>query len=146
MIKMKDKPNQYKYLPHTADAKFQSFGKTLEEAFRNAFLATVAIVIDPESIKHNIEKPIEIKTNTKEALLYDFLEEIIFYLESENIIFGDVKDIKIEKVENKYKITAILVGDNDDDYEIAGNIKAITYSDMFIKEEDKVTIQVVIDL
>ena len=33
---------RYKFLAHTADAKFQAFGETLEEAFGNAALATAS--------------------------------------------------------------------------------------------------------
>ena len=42
---------KFKYLQHTADAKFQAFGKTLEEAFCNAALAMVSLMWDPEKIE-----------------------------------------------------------------------------------------------
>ena len=35
---------KFKYLEHTADAKFQAFGRTLEEAFANAVLATASLI------------------------------------------------------------------------------------------------------
>jgi len=37
---------KYRILPHTADAKFQAFGASLEEAFANAALATASLMWD----------------------------------------------------------------------------------------------------
>ena len=34
----------YEFLPHTADVKFLAYGKTLEEAFQNAALATFQVM------------------------------------------------------------------------------------------------------
>mgnify|MGYP006451174011 FL=1 len=36
----------YEFLEHTADEKFRAYGKTLEEAFINAALATAKIMTD----------------------------------------------------------------------------------------------------
>jgi len=46
---------RYRFLEHTADAKFQAFGKTLEEAFSNAALATASLMWDWEEIEQNVE-------------------------------------------------------------------------------------------
>ena len=37
---------KFKFLAHTADRKFQAFGKTLEEVFENSALALFNIVYD----------------------------------------------------------------------------------------------------
>ena len=42
---------KFKYLEHTADCKFQAFGKTLEEAFTNSALAMSNVMHPPEKIK-----------------------------------------------------------------------------------------------
>ena len=41
---------KYKFLEHTADIKFQAFGKTFEQAFENSALA-VANIISKDKIK-----------------------------------------------------------------------------------------------
>ena len=52
-------PNEkYKFLEHTADAKFQAFGATLEEAFSNAALAMFSVMTEPEKIKPKLEREI----------------------------------------------------------------------------------------
>ena len=49
---------KYKFLEHKADAKFQAFGKSLEEAFSNAALAMTSIMTDPKKIKENLTRPL----------------------------------------------------------------------------------------
>ncbi|MBL7051575.1 MAG: archease [Nanoarchaeota archaeon] len=133
----------YEFLEHTADEKFRAYGKTLEEAFINAALATAKIMTD-DKVKPVIEKKIEIKVNTKQKLLYQFLEELLFYVDTEGFILSEVRDIEIK---DAFTLTATFLGDSAENYEIKAHIKAVTYNDMFIKEEEKlVTIQVVHDL
>lgn len=135
---------KYKFLEHTADAKFQAFGKTLEEAFSNAALAMFNVITDTENVEAKIEKKISVKSESKEAMLYDFLAELLVLLDSEPFLLHEVKSLKIKGD----KLTAIVSGDKDiDKYEINTHIKAMTYSEMFIKEElDNVTVQVVVDI
>jgi SHS2 domain-containing protein len=76
-------------------------------------------------------------------LLYDFLEEIIYLLDAEQFLIHDVKELKIN---NKNELTCILVGDKQEGYEVFTHVKAMTYNDMIIKEEEgKTTLQVVVD-
>ena len=44
---------KFKFLEHTADAKFQAYGKNMEEAFSNAALAMFSIITDTKKIKKN---------------------------------------------------------------------------------------------
>ena len=136
---------KFKFLKHTADVKFQAFGRNLKEVFVNSSLAMLKTMSD-EEIKEKIKKKIKIKGKDNESLLYNFLEEILFLFDSKNIIIGKVKNLKIKKNE----LTAELLGDYAKNYEIKGYIKAVTYNEMFVKkqtkEKDKWTAQVVLDI
>ena len=137
---------QYEFLEHTADVKFRAYGKTLEEAFSNAALATSAVMTDVKKIKGKIEKTIAVQSKTKESLLYDFLEKLLYLLDTESFIASKVKSLKIKKGK-AFKLIATVIGDNADGYDVHPYIKAVTYNDMLIKEEKgKVTIQVVHDI
>ena len=134
----------YEFLPHTADTKIRAYGKTLEEAFRNSALATTDTITDHTKIKQTVEKKISVSSENEEALLYDFLEELFVLLDSENFLLSDVKDLKIDNL----KLTAIFIGDtHPENYEIRTHVKAITYQEMFIKEENNnFVIQFVLDI
>ena len=134
---------KYKFLEHTADVKFQAFGKNLEEAFTNSALATTEIMTE-DKVKAKEEKTITVSASKKETLLYEFLEHLLFLVDTEGFILSEVKTLEIKE---NYKLTATILGDNADNYEIQTHIKAVTYSDMFIKEEEnQVTIQIVHDI
>jgi len=134
---------KFKFLEHTADAKFQAFGKNLEEAFVNAALALTKIMIDSK-VKAKITKKIKVSGNDNKSLLYNFLEELLFLLDTKNFLLSKIKEIKIKN----NTLTAVLIGDNNlKSYEIKTNIKAITYHEMFIKQENnKFALQVVLDI
>ena len=138
---------KYEMLEHTADAKFRAYGGNIEEAFMNAGNATAAVMSDTDKIKPKIEKEVKVSANKKESLLYDFLEEILFLLDTEDFLLKEVKKLTIEQKEGKFYLEAALVGDEMHEYDIFGAIKAVTYNDMFIDEKDgKVVVQVVHDL
>ena len=133
----------YKYLEHTADVKFRAFGKTLEEAFANAALASFNVITDTKKIEPKITKEFRIESDTKESLLYDFLEELLFLLDAEAFLLHEVKDLKI--IGNRLECKA--VGDTFKSQEVSGNIKSVTYSEMFVKEKkDGWVVQVVLDI
>jgi len=132
---------KYKFLEHTADVKFQAFGKTLEEAFENAALAVAKIMTD-NKISPKIQKKIKISGNDKKSLLYNLLEELLFLIDTKNFLLSKIKKLKIKNNE----LTAILIGDtNIKKYEVKTHIKAVTYNDMLVKEKP-FKVQVVLDI
>lgn len=144
---MKSKEGKYKYLPHTADAEFLAYGKTIEEAFTNAAEATFAILKDPEEIKPEIKKEFAIEAKRIHSLLYDFLEEVLIFLDTDGWLLSKVDEIKIEKTEDGYKLKCTCSGDSYKNYEVAGNIKSVTYNNMEIKETPEGwQLRVVIDI
>lgn len=134
----------YRFLPHTADAKFRAYGRTLEEAFINSAYAITDVITDHTKIKQTTEKTIKVESENQESLLYDFLEQFLILLDSESFLLHEVKELKIE--ENK--LTAKVAGDtHPENYEIDTHIKAVTYQEMFIKKEDNQwVIQVIVDI
>lgn len=138
---------KYKYLKHTADAKFQAFGSTLEEAFSNAALATASLMWDSEKIQKRLKREVKIQGKDLKQLLCSFLEEILYLLDTEMFLLSSVEDVKIEKKGGKFLLEAFFEGDKySDRYEMYGEVKAITYNEMEIKNNHQVTLQVVVDL
>lgn len=137
---------KFKFFEHTADAKFQAYGKTLEEAFGNAALAMFSVIIDTKKVSGKIKKDIECSSKDLKALLYDFLEELVFLIDTEDFLLSSVEEIKIFKDE-LYFLRVVVIGDKADDYDPSGDIKAVTYNEMEIKKgKGKAMVQVVLDL
>lgn len=133
---------KFVFLEHTADIKFQAFGKTQEQCFENSASAILDILVK-KPIKNVQIKKIFISGEDKESLLYNFLEEILFLIDSENFLIAEIKNLQIKN----NSLSADLMGDSSKNYTFETNIKAITYNDMFVKkEEDLWTAQVVVDV
>jgi len=138
----------YRYLEHTADVKFEVIAQTLEEAFRDALKATTGILIeDVSSVKLCNEVRVKISSRKIESLLYDFIEEMIYLLDTKGFLIGDVKNIKIEENKGSYFLEGIFLGDNYKNYELGTCIKSMTYNDMVVEEiENGWRLQIVLDI
>lgn len=134
---------KFKYLKHTADIKFQAYGSSLEKLFENSALAMFNAMYKGE-IKGKIKKKIKVKGKDLLSLLYNFLEELLFLVDSENFFLSSVK-VKINR--EKLKLEAELKGDKAGNYPISLDVKAVTYNEMFVKKiKDKYVCQVVLDV
>jgi len=132
---------------HTADAKFQAFGQTLEEAFSHAALAIASLMWDQDKIEGKLTIPIEVRGKDLQQLLVNFLEEILYLFETKGFLLGSVEDLTIHKNEGKFSLRALFIGDEYSSlYEIFGDVKAITYNEMAIKENAPFMVQVVADI
>jgi SHS2 domain-containing protein len=144
--------DKYKFFDKTADAKFQAFGGTLEETFKNAeeamisIMYTISEITDYEFDKE--EREIIIEGTNLETLLYTFLEEIIFLMNAEFFV-GIIDKIQIIEKDDTHKLKAILHGTQAINLESHGEIKAVTYNEMYVKYDEKAqryVAQVVVDL
>jgi len=157
---------RYRILEHTADGKFRAFGPTLEEAFGNAALACASLMWDWAAVERRVECPVEARGRDLEQLLYRFLEEILYLLDTRNFLLGGVEALRVveeevsaedlpgdgpaEEAETPpaYRLTARFVGDDDPSrYEFHGDVKAITYNEMKVERGcDGWTVQAVVDM
>jgi SHS2 domain-containing protein len=138
---------KYKYIDHTADLKVRAYGKTLEEAFANAAIGGFDFLTDTAKIKKKTEKKISIKAKRLESLLYDFIEQLLFLLDTEGFMISGFKDMKINQANDKFELKCTALGDSYKNYEVKGDIKAITYSEMNIrKEKNAYVIDLVFDI
>jgi len=138
---------KYIYLPHTADAKFRAFGKSLEEAFANAAYAMTDVITDHKKVSNTIKKKIHVTSEDEKSLLYDFLEQFLILLDTEKFILSKIINITIRQ-KKKLSLVAEFSGDNHPGYyETKTTIKAVTYQEMeVIQEKGRVTLQVVVDI
>lgn len=136
---------KFVFLEQTADAKFQAFGKTMEECFENSVLALNSIECNLKKVKPKQKIPIQISASNLEELLHKFLEEILFQMDSKQMLFSKFK-IKIDSKKNSLK--ADLLGEKIDKkkHELKTLVKAVTWNNFFLKKEKgKWTAQAVCD-
>lgn len=137
----------FKFLEHTADLKVLVEEKTLAKAFASSALAMKEAIAEKLKVKEKTKKQISIKENDKESLLYSFLEEFLYLLDAENFLASKIKKLEIKKIKDSFSLKAQISGDKASNYTFTNDVKAITYNEMFVKEnKDKTTIQFVLDV
>ena len=134
----------YEYFDVTADIGFKSYGETLNEAFENAGLAIFNIISDTSDIEPLREISFKIRSEDEISLLYDYLEELLFYHEIEFMLFSEFH----VEIYDDLTLKATIRGEeiNWDKHERKTEIKAITFHKMDVKKTDHWQLQAIVDL
>jgi len=141
-------PGKYRLLPHTADVLLEAEGDTLEEAFEYIALAMFEVMTDTSRIDHKISRKIKVTGFDLHSLLYNWLEELLYYFDSENLLFSKFK-IKISKENSEYRLVGEAWGEeyNPEKHESRAVVKAATYHMMEIsKVNEKYVLRTVVDI
>ena len=138
----------YEYLPHPADVRFNAYGATLEEVFEQAAYAMFHVIIDTATL--NPERSVDIKLESRglENLLYDYLSELLYLFEVEDIIFGHFKVASIEKTNSSYILHGQASGESIDQerHSFETEVKAVTYHQLKVtKEKGRYSAHVIVD-
>ena len=138
----------YEYLPHPADVRFNAYGSTLEEAFEQAAHAMFHVIIDTAAL--NPERSVDIKLESVglENLLYDYLSELLYLFEVEEIVFSQFRVNSIEKTNGSYILHGKASGENIDleRHSFETEVKAVTYHLLKVtKEKDGYSAHVIVD-
>ncbi|HLC63290.1 MAG TPA: archease [Candidatus Nanoarchaeia archaeon] len=122
---------KYKILDHTADVMFECYGKNLNELFENSAIATTDVMVSRRSVGKNIKKEIKFENKRIDSLLFDFLEEIIYLKDAEELLF---KEFKIAIKDGKLK--AVCLGEKIDreKHKLKLDVKAVTLHKFEVKQ------------
>lgn len=119
----------YEILDHTSEAKFEASEKTMEEVFSEAVRAFSEIAGgEGGQNRHKIE----VESESQEALLFDFLDELIFLQDTEDVIISHPKELTIEETDKGYLLEATMWTNPITAGSDATDIKGPTYSEMSV--------------
>ena len=127
-----------------ADVSFQADGKTQEELFESCGKAlTNSMVKDLETVQPEKEIKLSIEAGSTEQLLYEFLDDLIFYKDAEQMIFREY-DIRI----TGNKLEAVLKGQQIDPkkHEMIVDVKAVSWHMFKVEKKEKWEAFVILDV
>ena len=135
---------RFEYFEATADIGLKACGKTLNEAFENAGLAIFNIISDTSGIEASDEIEFEVSSEDEVSLLYDYLEELLFYHEVEFMLFSEFH----VEIDDGLHLKAKIKGEEIDwdKHERKTEIKAITFHKMAVEKTDYVEVRAIVDL
>ncbi|MBS7619819.1 archease [Candidatus Bathyarchaeota archaeon] len=119
-----------------ADLTVEAYGLDLSEAFANIALGAFNAITLLEEVEPLESRIVEVRSEDYPALLYDFLDELLFIHDSELLVFSKI-DVKIG--ENPLRLIAECRGERLDSNRHKSRIviKAITFHQMKIEETPK---------
>lgn len=120
------------------DAAFRVRGGTLSKLFENAASAATKAMVDIETVASSETKSVELTAEKLEDLLYDFLSEIIYYKDAEQLLFSEF-EAEVSQTGCKYKLKAELKGEkiNRTKHKLKEDVKSATYHKLKVSKADK---------
>lgn len=112
----------------TADVAFEAWGKSVEEMFASAADAAMNVMVaDLASIARREHRSIDLKADALDMLLFELLQELIFYKDAEEILLR-VEDIRIDCGEGSCAVRATAFGEKIDPgkHDLIVDVKAVT--------------------
>lgn len=131
----------------TGDAAFEAEGRTLEELFREAAVATFEVMVDTKGVEPWITKEVELKNEAVDGLLFDWLSELVYLKDAEAVLFSKF-NVNIKK-NDAYELKANASGENINQQKhiLRSDVKAVTYHMFEVKKtEENWTARVILDI
>jgi len=128
-----------------ADVAFIAYGKNLSELFSNSALAMFEVMINTKQVKPKIEKKIKVKGNDFQSMMFNWLNKLLVFVDSENLVFSKFQT-KID--EKNLTLQATCKGEKIDSkrHETRTAVKACTYHEMKIEKSKIWKAQVILDI
>ena len=95
----------------TADIAFSARGKTLEETFRSAADATMNVMVEElDAIQPKETRKLRLENEQLDMLLFDFLQELIYYKDSEKLMLR-IPQVRLQEKVKPYTLEATAAGE-----------------------------------
>ena len=130
----------YHYLENigTADIAFEATGRDLPELFIAAAEATMNVMIDTlNAIEPRQTRQIKLSTDNIEMLLFDFLQELIYFKDAKRLLLR-AREVRIEHKDEAYVLKATVTGEQLDAtrHKQRADVKAVTLHGFSVEQRD----------
>ena len=130
----------YTYLEDvgTADIAFEATGRDLRQLFAAAADATINVMIDNfDAIESREARQIELSNDNVEMLLFDFLQELIYFKDARRLLLR-ARETQIDQKGETYFLKAKVAGERLDDtrHQQRADVKAVTLHGFSVEKYD----------
>jgi len=111
-----------------ADVAFQVWGETLEMVFQDAARATMSVMVaDLQSIADCQTRQVELQATSLDLLLFDFLQEVVYYKDAERLLLLPAK-VEIAEQGTGWSVRSTFSGEEVDArrHPLLVDVKAVT--------------------
>ncbi len=123
----------------TADIAFSAWGKTLEETFRAAADATMNVMVEElDAIQPQERRELRLENDQLDMLLFDFLQELIYYKDAEKLMLR-TPQVRVQEKSKPYILEAAAMGERLDParHHPRVDVKAVTLHRFRLAKTDR---------
>ena len=132
-----------------ADIAFRAWGKDLEELFGAAGDATIKAMIDNlDAIEPKEQRTFNLENDELDLLLFNFLQELIYYKDSEQLLLR-ARQVQFSEKNGQQQLSAVAEGEKLDPnrHQQRVDVKAVTLHRFQLeKTDDGWTAMVILDI
>ena len=134
----------FEIVDHTADVGIIAYGADIKQAFVNAAKGLFSLITELDDVQEVLHRDVEVTATDKESLLVEWLNELIYQFDTENIIF---KRFDITELSNT-QLKAKSYGEKVDRsrHRLKTGVKAATYHILRVNKGDGCRVQVLFDI
>ena len=134
----------FEIINHTADVGIIAYGADIKQAFANAARALFSLITELDDVEEILYRDIELTATDEESLLVEWLNELIYLFDAEQVIF---KRFDITQLSNT-RLKARSYGEKVDrsKHRLKTGVKAATYHMLKINKGDGGKVQVLFDI
>ncbi|MHA2141202.1 MAG: archease [Candidatus Thorarchaeota archaeon] len=139
----------FKYHDHTADITVECWAPSLEQAFEEAALAALEVILDTSTVKPINSTDVNVQGIDMEELLVEWIGYIIALIDINSQFYSKFEVQKIAKNPKGFTLSGRVWGEDIDleRHDTRTEVKAMTYADMSIEQEtDRTTLRFTLDL
>jgi len=135
----------FEILDHTADIGIIAYGADFEELLSNAGLALFSLITDLGSIQDRLHLNLDVRSEDRDSLLVDWLNELIYCFDSKHTLFNrfDIETM----THSALKATCYGEGFDPSKHRIKTGVKAATYHMLRLDTDDNgYKAQIILDI
>ncbi len=125
----------FKILDHPADLGIEAFGKNLKEAFEQAAVALMSVILDISNVHEPTTRTVRLDASDHEHMLVKWLTEVLYLYDGQRFVSCrfDVKQLTVDSLK------AVIYGEKFDParHSTKLDVKAITYHQLQIKKNQQ---------
>ena len=134
----------FEIIDHTADVGIIAYGDNISQAFSNAARALFSLITELDSIREVLYRDAELAASDEESLLVEWLNELIYLFDTENIIFKRFDVTVLPKA----RLEARSYGEKIDSsrHRLKTGVKAATYHMVKVDRGNGCQVRVIFDI
>ena len=134
----------FEIINHTADVGIIAYGADMRQAFVNAARALFSLITELDDVAEVLYRDIELTASDEESLLVEWLNELIYLFDVENVVFKRFDITKLSSTQLK----ARSYGEKVDSlrHKLKVGVKAATYHMLKIDKGDGCQVQILFDI